>query len=138
MSTVINPFDRADLYIAAEHHTAITNTVDRSDPAVAFRRQIDAWWLALSIGVRTDERRAITGERVKFMDGTILGSDPWRITHLQLLGLTWFGPDALERPSDIIAAATEYANAGFDWITETVQGAPNRTLAVYTRLSDFV
>lgn len=138
MSALANPFDRTEIFIAAEHHTAITNTVDRSDPTVAFRRQIDAWWLALSIGVQADQRRPLSDSPSKMTDGAIFSSDPWRITHLELLGLSWFGADALDRPRDIISTASEYANYGFDWVTETVQGAPNRTLAIYNRLADLI
>jgi hypothetical protein len=138
MSVVANPFDRSELFIAAEYHPAITATVDRADENKAFRRQVDAWWLALAIGVQRDQRRQFSGERIKFIDGIIFGSDPWRITHLQLLGLLWFGADALDRPGDIITAANEYANAGFDWIADTADGAGNRTLAIYNRIEDLL
>lgn len=139
MSVIANPFDRSDLYIASEYHSTIIASVDRADGYKPFKRQVDAWWLALGIGVQRHYRKELRpAERVKFMDGTIFGSDPWRITHLQLLGLNWFGPEALSRPSDIINAANEYANGGFDWIVETVSGDPKPTLAVYNRLDDLI
>lgn len=138
MSIVANPFDRSELYIATEYHGAITSTVDRADENKAFRRQVDAWWLALAIGVQRNHRISLPVDRTKFMDGTIFGSDPWRITHLQLLGLLWFGADALDRPGDIIAVANEYANAGFDWIVATTDGAGNRTLATYNRIEELL
>jgi hypothetical protein len=139
MSVIANPFVRYDLYIAADYHDAITASVDRVDGYKPFKRQVDAWWLALAIGVQRDYRRELSpSNRVKFMDGTIFGSDPWRITHLQLLGLNWFGPEALSRPSDIVTAANAYANGGFDWIVEVASGAPNRTLAIYNRIEDLV
>jgi hypothetical protein len=138
VSIVANPFDRSELFIAKEYHPAIVGAVDRADENKAFRRQIDAWWLALAIGVQRDHRREFSGERTKIIDGTIFGSDPWRITHLQLLGLVWFGPDALDHPGDIIAAANEYANGGLDWIAETVDGAGNRTLAIFNRIEELL
>ena len=139
MSVIANPFDRSDLYVASAFHDAITATVDRTDGYKPFKRQIDAWWLALGIGVQRGHRKELApADRTKFMDGTIFGSDPWRITHLQLLGLNWFGPEALSRPSDIITAANEYANGGFNWIVETAAGAPNRTLAIYNRIEDLI
>lgn len=136
MSVVANPFDRSELFVAREFHETITTAVDRSDGRAPFRRQVDAWWLAMAIGVQRDFRKPLTGERVKFVEGTIFGSDPWRITHLQLLGLVWFGPDALGRPGDIMNAANEFANGGFDWVVETVAGQPNRTLAMYNRIAE--
>ena len=139
MTTIANPFDRSDLYVSSQYHEAITASVDRSDVYKPFKRQIDAWWLALAIGIQREHRKVLTpADRVKFMDGTIFSSDPWRITHLQLLGLNWFGTEALNRPSDIITAANEYANGGFDWIVEAVAGAPNRTLAIYNRIGDLL
>lgn len=138
MSVLANPFDRTELFIAEEFHPLITASVDRADGYKPFRRQIDAWWLALAIGIQRDLRKQFTGGRIKFIDGTIFSSDPWRITHLQLLGLTWYGEQALDRPTDIINAANEYANAGFDWIVETTEGSPNRTLAIYNRIDDLL
>ena len=137
MSIVPNPFDRFDLFISTEYHQTVTASVDRADGYKAFKRQVDAWWLALAVGIQRDRRKPFTGERVKFIEGTIFSSDPWRITHLQLLGLVWFGTEALEHPSEIINAANEYANCGFDWIVETVDGAPNKTLAIYNRIASF-
>ena len=139
MTTLANPFDRSDLYVASQFHEAVLASVDRSEVYKPFRRQIDAWWLALAIGIQREQRKVLApADRVKFMDGTIFSSDPWRITHLQLLGLNWFGTEALNRPSDIITAANEYANGGFDWIVEAVAGAPNRTLAIYNRIGDLL
>jgi hypothetical protein len=139
MSVIANPFDRSDLFVASEYHEAITSSVDRTDGYKPFKRQIDAWWLGLGIGIQRGHRKPLApAGRTKFMDGTIFGSDPWRITHLQLLGLTWFGSDALGRPSDIVTAANEYANTGFEWIVETAAGAPNRTLAIYNRIEDLI
>lgn len=138
MSRAANPFATTDLYVADEVHGVITDNVHRNDARRPFRRQIDAWWLALLIGLQNGEHRPLTGKTVKFMDGTIFGSDPWRITHLELLGLSWFGPEGLDRPHDIVSRASEYANAGFDWVVETVAGQTNRTLALYSRLGELV
>jgi hypothetical protein len=113
--------------------------VDRAEGYRPFKRQIDAWWLALGIGIQRGLRTPLApADRTKFMDGTIFGSDPWRITHLQLLGLNWLGAEALSKPTEIVTAANEFANTGFEWIVETVAGAPNRTLAIYNRIDDVV
>lgn len=136
MSVVANPFDRSELLIAREFHETIIGAVDRTDGRAPFKRQVDAWWLAMTIGIQRGSRKPHTPDRVKFVEGTIFGSDPWRITHLQLLGLVWFGPDALAQPSDIVTAANEYANAGFEWVAGTVSGQPNRTLAMYNGIAD--
>jgi hypothetical protein len=139
MSLIANPFDRADLLLDSNQHKVISDAVSRSaDGEKPFRRLIDAWWLALCIGVHIEDRKPFTGGTTKFNDGAIFSSDPWRITHLQLLGLTWSGADALGQPSQIIQAANEYANGGIGWVVETIHGQPNRTLAIYNRINDLL
>ena len=53
-----------------------------------------------------------------------------------VVSVQWFGSEALDKPSEIINAANEFANGGFDWIVEGVTGAPNKTLAVYNRIEE--
>ncbi|WP_322773853.1 hypothetical protein [Synechococcus sp. CBW1107] len=136
MSLIANPFDRADLFLDSKQHQVISDAQSRSDLEKPFRRLVDAWWLALCIGVHRDDRKPFTGDKTKIIDGAIFSSDPWRITHLQLLGLTWSGADALEQPSQIVQAANEYANGGIHWVVETIHGQPNRTLAIYNRIDE--
>ena len=62
-----------------------------------FRRWIDAWWLGLCIGHHQDQRLPLPERShcTKFNDGGILSSDPWRITHLELLVLAEEGEEVL-------------------------------------------
>ena len=70
--------------------------VDRSDVRVAFPRQVDLWWCALGIGVVEGHRTPLPDRDrlVKFNDGGILESDPWRTTRLELLALAEVGRSA--------------------------------------------
>lgn len=135
MSLILNPFDRSDLLLETKHHSIISDSIARADGEKPFKRFVDAWWLALCIGVRSEQRVKLSGETTKFNDGGIFSSDPWRIIHLQLLGLSWLDSKALDHPNQIIQIASEYANGGIEWIIETIHGQPNRTLAIYNRIS---
>ena len=112
----------------------------RGDVRKPFQRQIDLWWCALCLGVRL-ERRTRLGPRdslVKFNDGGILSSDPWRITHLELLALAELGEEGLDNPSDTIQMAAEYAATGASVIEEICVGAAEPTLTLLTRLPDYL
>ena len=81
-----------DLWIPAFFHKEFVDNnrlVNRGDPRVPFGRQVDLWWYALGIGVAAGERSPLPGrdQLVRFNEGGILESDPWRITHLELLVL---------------------------------------------------
>ena len=51
---------------------------------------------------------------VRFNDGGILESDPWRITQLELVILAEQGEEAASNPSTVVQSANEYANTGFN------------------------
>ena len=144
MAIVVNRYATSDLFIARDYRGQLTNFVDRLDdggpsssPEVLrpFRRQIDAWWAALVLGVRSGQRTPLsTTNRSKFNDGSVLNSDPWRITHLDLLALAEEGPDMLDRPADVIRMANEYANGGFQELLDQLVGQPEPTLNLMLRL----
>jgi hypothetical protein len=106
------------------------------DGSAPFPRQVDAWWMAMSIGVRQGRRTPLPERVVKFNDGGILSSDPWRITQLELLTLSLLGAEALDSPSQTIRMASEFANTGFDWLLETVLGQAEPTLALINAVEE--
>ena len=77
-------------------------------------------------------------DRTKFNDGGILASDPWRITHLELLALADGGEDALMSPSGVVTMASEYAHTGLVWIADALLGEAQATLRLMNRLGDLV
>lgn len=134
---VLNPYASQDLFLSAENSDRLGAFVSRADrDGRPFARQVDAWWLAILAGVQTGLRTEITGRSVKFNDGGILGSDPSRITHLELLAVAEEGVDVLQRPAQVIRIATEYANTGFDWLFEQLIGESEPALTLTTRLGD--
>jgi hypothetical protein len=140
MALVANPYAAQDLFIASDVRDRIDDLVSRSekDGGKPFARQVDAWWFAMNIGVRQGRRTKLPERQVKFNDGAILASDPWRITQLELLTLSELGIEALETPRATITMATEYANTGFVWLLETVLGAAEPNLALLNGLDEFL
>ena len=145
MASIANRYATQDLFIARDHRKQLGNFVTRLDDGAPtsdrelirpFTRQVDAWWVALVLGVRNGQRTPLsTANRSKFNDGGVLNSDPWRITHLDLLALAEDGPDMLDRPAEVIRMANEYANTGFPELLEQLIGEPEPTLSFMLRLN---
>ncbi len=139
MTSVENPYSSQDLFITSTLHDQLSAHVSRSKGA-PFPRWIDLWWTGLCVGHSHGQRTALPerGARTKFNDAGILTSDPWRITHLELLALAEGGEDALMSPSGVIAMASEYANTGLIWMAEALLGEAQATLRLMNRLGDLV
>ena len=131
-----NRYANYDLHIATQYHERLDSFVSHSGKEKKlFSRWVDAWWLALTIGVRVGRRSPLPPNVTKFYDGRILSSDPWRITHLELLALAENGPEALDDPRDVIRMASEYANTGFPDLLDHVVGQNEPTLHLISALS---
>jgi hypothetical protein len=137
MTTIANPYASQDLFIAVPHHERLLEYVSRSQQDHRpFQRQVDAWWVALAIGAHQRRRTPLPQDAVKFNDGRILATDPWRITHLELLALAEEGPEILDSPADVIRMASEYANSGFPDMLDQLVGQVEPTLNLMLRLDD--
>jgi len=75
---------------------------------------VDMWFLALCIGAREGKKEDLSNVKMhKFMDGTVLSSDPWRIDALMLLAISLTeDPAIVTEPGKIIHLANEYAAGG--------------------------
>ena len=141
MATIVNPYANQDLFWPSEFHQNYVRALQgRGDVRKPFKRQIDFWWCALCLGVKIGQRTRLGSKDklVKFNDGGILSSDPWRITHLELLALAEFGEEGLDNPSGTIQMASEYAATGARVVGEICMGAGEPTLTLLTRLSDYL
>jgi hypothetical protein len=137
VADVVNRYANQDLFIAQEVSEQLANFVSRSDrDAKPFGRQVDAWWLAIGLGVKIGHRTPLPEKTVKFNDGSILSSDPWRITHLEALALAEGGEQAIDSPSQVIRIAAEYANTGFPWLIGQLLGEAEPTLTLMNRLDE--
>ena len=78
-----------------------------------FPRMVDMWFLALCLGVKEGNRKNLSGVKMhKFMDGTVLISDSWRIDALMLLAISLKDTTIVAEPTKIINLANEYAAGG--------------------------
>lgn len=137
MVDVVNRYANQDLFLADDHHAQLADYVSRSEKdGKPFARQVDAWWVAMGIGVRLGQSSALPEKKTKFNVAGILSSDPWRITHLELLALSEEGPDVLDSPNRVIEIASGYANAGMPWLLNQMIGEAEPTLALVNHLSE--
>lgn len=124
----VNPYAAQDLYVPQQWHdsyqryTSLTRSEGRDIDGAPFPRMIDMWWVALGIGVREGRRSTLGKDPVKFADGAIFGSDPWRITHLGLVAIAEEGESVLQRPSEVIRIACEFAATGSEVLIEAMVG----------------
>lgn len=132
---VVNRYASQDLHVEKQHHTRYNDFVGGSEKdGRPFARQVDIWWVAIGIGVQIGHRTPLGAETTKFNDGAILGTDPWRITHLELLALAEGDAAVLESPSEVIKIATEYANTGFPWLIDQMLGKAEPALSLMMKL----
>jgi hypothetical protein len=129
MAEIINRYASADLYMPGKLHSVIGEYVGINNP---FPRYIDAWWIGLCLGVRHDQTRPLPApdQRVKFMDGTVLSSDPWRIIHLELIAIGLRGEEILATPREVVQLASAYANFGLEKLADALTGQNEPTLAL--------
>lgn len=137
MAIAENPYASQDLLIDTKIHTILATHVSRTGGP--FQRWIDAWWLGLCIGYQQAQPLPLPerSQCTKFNDGGILASDPWRITHLELLMLTEEGEGVLMEPARVIRLASEYANGGLKWIANELLGEAAGTLRLMNELGEF-
>ena len=137
MAEIANRYGNQDLLITQEVSDRMGDIVSRSDKdPKPFPRQVDAWWLGIGIGLKLGIRTPLPDKTVKFNDGGILSSDPWRITHLEALALAEEGETALQNPAQVIRIASEYANTGLKWLVEQTLGEAEPTLRLMNTIGE--
>ena len=130
-----------DLWIPETFHTEFVRSdtlVKRGDdPYVAFSRQIDLWWYAVAIGIQKGKRTPLPDRKnlVRFNEAGVLESNPWRITHLELVALAELGGGVVTEPSRVILHAHEYAMTGFKILTQELRSVADLQLHLLTLLS---
>ena len=117
-----NPFQTAELRIPESFRDEVSSycqgpTQEGRKTGLGeapFPRMVDMWFLALCLGAKEHRREDLTGVKMhKFMDGTVLSSDPWRIDALMLLAISLSNEtEIVAEPAKIINLANEYAAGG--------------------------
>lgn len=117
-----NPFQMADLRIPESYREEVSRycqgpTQEGRKTGLGeapFPRMVDMWFLALCLGAKQGKKENLSGVKMhKFMDGTVLSSDPWRIDALMLMAIALTdNTEIVAEPGKIINLANEYAAAG--------------------------
>ena len=139
-----NPFQKEELRYPKQYETDIqAYCKTRSSQPITyspFPRIVDFWFLSFCMGVQQSVRVPISRDNtVKFVEGTIFTSDPWRIQILTMFAIG-FKNDAkiIGKPREIIQIANEFAAGGMDFVLEMLKGNSNAMNNICTELDEIL
>jgi hypothetical protein len=123
-----NPFQGIDINVPVELHegfsrycqTSGNTTIDQSP----FPRMVDLWFLAVSVAARLDLEPIDVAkyETRKIIEGSIFGSDPWRVHTLMLIAIGKTGDvQIVSEPRKMMALANGLAVAGLPKVIEMLK-----------------
>ncbi len=123
-----NPFQAIDINVPIEFHESFTRYCQRSaDPIIdqsPFPRMVDFWFLAVCVAARLGlEPCDMTKQETrKIIDGSIFGSDPWRVHTLMLIAIGQTGNvEIVSDPRKMMALANGLAVAGLPNVIEMLK-----------------
>jgi len=123
-----NPFQGIDLNVPVEFHEAFTRYCQRSADAVIdqspFPRMVDLWFLAVCVAARLDLEPVDSTkfDTKKIIEGSIFGSDPWRVHTLMLIAIAKTGDvHIVSEPRKMMAVASGLAIAGLPKVLEMLK-----------------
>lgn len=123
-----NPFQAIDINVPVELHEAFTRYCQTGGNAVIdqspFPRMVDLWFLAVCVAARLDLEPLDIGkyDTKKIIDGSIFGSDPWRVHTLMLVAIGKTGDvQIVSEPRKMMAIASGLAVAGLPKVIEMLK-----------------
>lgn len=123
-----NPFQAIDINVPVEFHEEFTRYCQRSGEAVIdqspFPRMVDLWFLSACVAARLNLEPADIAkyETRKIIDGSIFGSDPWRVHALMLVAIAKTGDvQIVSEPRKMMTLANGLAVAGLPRVVEMLQ-----------------
>lgn len=123
-----NPFQAIDINVPVEQHEAFTRYCQTGGNAVIdqspFPRMVDLWFLAVCVAARLGLEPADIAkyETKKIIDGSIFGSDPWRVHTLMLVAIAQSGDvQIVSEPRKMMAIASGLAVAGIPKVIEMLK-----------------
>ena len=123
-----NPFQAIDINVPVEFHESFTRYCQRSaDPTIdqsPFPRMVDLWFLAVCVAARLGlEPCDMTKQKTrKIIDGSIFGSDPWRVHILMLIAIGKTGDvEIVSDPRKMMTLANGLAVAGLPDVIEMLK-----------------
>ena len=123
-----NPFQAIDINVPVEFHEAFTRYCQRSAAAVIdqspFPRMVDFWFLSVCVAARLDLKSVdiVKYDTRKIIDGSIFGSDPWRVHTLMLIAIAKTGDvQIVSEPRKMMMLANGLAVAGLPKVIEMLK-----------------
>ena len=123
-----NPFQAIDINVPVEFHEAFTRYCQRSADAIIdqspFPRMVDLWFLSVCVAARLGlEPSDISKyETRKIIDGSIFGSDPWRVHTLMLIAIGKTGDiQIVSDPRKMMTLASGLAVSGLPKVIEMLK-----------------
>jgi len=123
-----NPFQAIDINVPVEQHEAFTRYCQTGGNAVIdqspFPRMVDLWFLAVCVAARLDLEPVDIGkyETKKIIDGSIFGSDPWRVHTLMLVAIGKAADvQIVSEPRKMMTIASGLAVAGLPKVIEMLR-----------------
>ena len=123
-----NPFQAIDINVPVEFHEAFTRYCQRSVNSVVdqspFPRMVDFWFLSVCVAARLDlEPTDIARHDTrKIIDGSIFGSDPWRVHTLMLIAIGKSGDvQIVSEPRRMMTLASGLAVSGLPKVIEMLK-----------------
>ena len=123
-----NPFQAIDINVPVEFHEMFTRYCQTGGNAIIdqspFPRMVDLWFLSVCVAARlslkpSDIRNYDTR---KIIDGSIFGSDPWRVHTLMLIAIGKTGDvQIVSEPRKMMALANGLAVAGLPKVIEMLK-----------------
>lgn len=123
-----NPFQAIDINVPIEFHEAFTRYCQRSANAVIdqspFPRMVDLWFLSVCVAARLSLKPVdiAKDDTKKIIDGSIFGSDPWRVHTLMLIAISKSGDvQIVSEPRKMMTLANGLAVAGLPKVIEMLK-----------------
>ena len=123
-----NPFQAIDINVPVEFHEAFTRYCQRAAEAVIdqspFPRMVDLWFLSVCVAARLGLEPADIAnyDTRKIIDGSIFGSDPWRVHTLMLIAIGKTGDvQIVSEPRKMMALASGLAVSGLPKVIEMLK-----------------
>lgn len=123
-----NPFQAIDINVPVEFHESFTRYCQRSGDSIIdqspFPRMVDLWFLAVCVAARLglEPSDIAKHDTRKIIDGSIFGSDPWRVHTLMLIAIGKTGDlEIVSDPRKMIALANGLAVAGLPNVIEMLK-----------------
>ena len=123
-----NPFQATDIKVPVHFHETFTRFCQRSADAIIdqrpFPRMVDLWFLAVCVAarLRLEPVDIARYETRKIHEGSIFGSDPWRVHTLMLVAISKTRDvHIVSEPRKMMTLANGLAVAGLPKVTEMLK-----------------